>query len=145
VQHAGVMRGGERGQQLLADPGDPERGQPPLDGQHLVEGARRDQLHNDPRPAVFLGHVVDGDKAAVRQPCGGPRLAQRALVGVPPLLLTEQGGDHDLLDRDIAVQNLVARTPNNAHGTAANGVLEVVTPGDDPPCHRGHRPDHTSD
>ena len=110
----------------------------PSHGQHLVERLRRDELHHDPGTAVFLGDVVDGDDAAVRQPRGGPRLAQRPLVGVAPLVRADQGRDDDLLDRDVTVKELVARTPHHAHGTTADGVLQVVSPGDDPSCHRGH-------
>ena len=114
-------------------------GSRPSHGQHLVERPRRDELHDDPRAAVFLGDVVDGDHAAVRQPRGGPRLAQRPLVGVAAARPRRSEAEmHDLLDRHVTVEELVARTPHHAHGATADGVLQVVPPGDDPSCHRGH-------
>ena len=72
--------------QFQGDPPGPQRLQPALGRQHLLQRPRGHELHDDPRAAVFLRHVVDGDNAAVAQPCRGPRLAQRPLVGVLPLV-----------------------------------------------------------
>src|SRR6266702_510588 len=47
----------------------------PPSGHQLGQGGSRDQLHDDERVALFLEHVVDGDRARMIEPCRGPRLA----------------------------------------------------------------------
>ena len=74
------------------------------------------------RPPV-LGHVVDGHHARVVEPGGRLGLAQRPLVGVGPFLGGERLRDLDFLDRDVTVEQLIAGTPHDPHGTAANGSL----------------------
>jgi len=138
VQHTRRVRGGERGEHLLADPAGPSGREPPLYDEHLVERLRRDEFHHDPGTTVFLRDVVNGYDATVGEPRGSSRLAQRPLVGVAALVRADQGRDDDLLDRDITVKELVASTPHHAHGASADRVLQVVPPGDDPSCHRGH-------
>ena len=39
----------------------------------------------------------------------------------------------DFLDRDLAVKELIVGTPDDTHGTAADGGLQTVTPGDHTP------------
>ena len=39
----------------------------------------------------------------------------------------------DFLDRDLAVKELIVGTPDYTHGTAADGGLQTVTPGDHTP------------
>ena len=64
------------------------------------------------------------------EPGRGLGLAQRPLVRVRPLFVAEGFRYLDLFDRDIAVEQLIAGTPDNAHRAAANGGLQAVTPGD---------------
>jgi serine/threonine protein kinase len=37
-----------------------------------------------------------------------------------------------LLDRDVAVKQLITGTPDHPHGAAADGVFQAVPPGDHP-------------
>ena len=133
VHHPGRVRHAQRGQQLPGHLGGPPRRQRPRGREHLVQGLRVYQLHDDPRSASVLGHVVDGDDRRVVEPGGGLGLAQRPLVRVGPFGVGEGLGDLDFLDRHVAVQELIAGTPDYPHGTAADGGFQTVTPGDYPP------------
>ena len=133
VHHPGGVRHAQRGKQLPGHLGGAARRQRPRGREHLVERLRVDQLHHDPRTAAVLGHVVDGDHGRVVEPGGGLGLAQRPLEGGGPLLLGEGVGDLHFLDRDVAVEQLITGTPDDTHGTAADGGLQTVTPSDHTP------------
>jgi hypothetical protein len=81
-------------------------GQPPVLPDFGVQGRAGDELHHDPRRAVLLDHVVDGDHARVGQPGRRPRLARRPgdQLGVLLRLLRRQ---QKLFDRHHPVQDLV--------------------------------------
>ena len=133
VHHPGGVRHAQRGEQLPGHLRGPPRRQRPRFPEHLVQRLRVDQLHHDPRTAAVLGHVVDGDHGRVVEPGGGLGLAQRPLEGGGPLRLGEGVGDLHFLDRDVAVEQLITSTPDDTHGTAADGGLQTVTPGDHTP------------
>jgi hypothetical protein len=86
VQDARRMSGGERAEQPNPDIRGLVRRQGAVLGQDLLQGPRLHELHHDPRPAVRLDHVEDGDHRRVIQPCRGSGLAQRALVADPRVL-----------------------------------------------------------
>ena len=132
VHHPGAVRDAQRGEQLPAHLRGPPRRQRTRTGEHLVQGLGVDQLHDDPGTAFVLGYVVHGHDGRVVEPGGGLGLAQRPLIRVGPLLIGERIGDLDLLDRHITVKELIAGTPDHAHGAAADGGLQAVPPGDHP-------------
>jgi hypothetical protein len=70
VQDPRLVRDGERAHHPQPDLGHTPRLERPVLLDHLVEGARGDQLHDDPGPVVLRDDVVDGDDARVGQPCG---------------------------------------------------------------------------
>jgi hypothetical protein len=88
----------------------------------------REELHDDPRAAVFLDDVVDAHDVHVPEPRGHLRLAQRAAARRLALLLAEIARPGNLLDRHVPVQRLVVGTPHRAHPAAANNGAEVVPP-----------------
>jgi hypothetical protein len=64
------------------------------------------------------------------KPGGGPRLAQGTLAKLVSLGSAELRRPDDLLDRDMAAQQLVRGTPENAHPAAAYHRVQPVPPSD---------------
>ena len=133
----------QRVQQPETEPGGPFRGQRPLAADQLLQGRRRDQLHDDEVLATVMGDVVDGDHTGVAEPGGRPRLPRHpgpeplALGGIAP------AGQVDLLQRDLPREQRVGSPPDHAHAAVPDLLLELVAVGDPPPgtvgCHRPER------
>ncbi len=113
MQDAARVSGDER----IGDPRDPfqadrELGRARL-AQHVVERAALDELHHEDVAAalVVLDDVEQRDDVRVADRGGGARFAQHAhaVFGVA----REIGHEH--LDRDVAIEPLVARAPHLAH------------------------------
>jgi SAM-dependent methyltransferase len=68
----------------------------------------------EPRRAVMLNHIMDGDHAGVIQPGRRPRLPHRAGDQVG-MLMRGLRREQDLLDRHHAVQQLIVTAPHPAH------------------------------
>ncbi|GAA3196309.1 hypothetical protein GCM10010486_77370 [Nonomuraea roseoviolacea subsp. carminata] len=126
VQDAGRVRGAQRLQQLQADLRHPGRGQRPLLAHQLAQRPRPDELHDDPRVAAFLQHVVDGRHAGVRDPARGPRLAEGAHAEHVALRTVEVGRRVDLLDGHVTAENLVVGVPDRTHAALADGPEQPV-------------------
>ena len=73
-----------------------------------------DELHREEDGAVVLALVVDGDDVGVREPGGGPGLADEP--GRELLVVAEAGVHH--LDRDGAVEPEVGGLVDAGHATA---------------------------
>jgi hypothetical protein len=83
VRDAGAIGGDEGGQNVQPDRGCHLRVEWPVVAHHLMQGARRHVLHDDPGLAVGLDDVEDLHHVRVAEPGGGAGLTQRtALQGV---------------------------------------------------------------
>ncbi|CAM5728440.1 hypothetical protein STENM223S_00951 [Streptomyces tendae] len=138
VQDAGGVRGAQGAQHPQADAGGLARLDALLLLDRVGQRAALDQLHDDPRPAVVLQHVVHGDDGRVVDPRGGPRLRARACQqgGLFAVGDVERGGQ--FLDGDGPVQHLVVCAPHPAHATAPDGVAESVAARDERALHLIH-------
>ena len=94
--------------------------------------ARRGQiLHDQARLTVVVRHHVEhGDRVRVVQTSSDPPLTHGPLPRVLRLMLVEAGLEQELLDRDRAMQHLVVRLPDGAHGTGPDPPDDAVTAGD---------------
>ena len=126
------VRGLERAQQRQPDLRRLLRRQRAVVAHDVRERAGLDELHDEERRAVVLDDVVDGDGARVVEPGGGPRLAPGALDEHGAVVVGQPVREGDLLDGDLAVEDLVARPPDGAHAAGAQGRAQPVAPGDEP-------------
>ncbi len=137
VDHADRVGALQRGEHLRADP----RGLARVDHAVLLDqfGQRAtvDELHHDPGLAVLLDDVVDGDDARVLDPGGRAGLLLHPRLDDLQVLLG-QVPDGELLDRDLAVQHLVRRTPHRAHAAAPKTRAQQVSAREHPAL-RTHR------
>lgn len=125
----------QRAEHGEADPGRLARIQRALH-QPLAQRLAAHQLHHDPGAAVLDHHVMDGDDGGVVDPGRGTRFALHPLVDGLPLTLGEIVGDARLLDRDIAVHDLVMGQPYGAHTSVAEAGDELIAAADEPPAVR---------
>jgi len=124
------MDAGQRLQQTQPDLRDPARRQRTVRLDHLGEGPAVHQLHDDPRVAVHLHHVVDGDDPGMLEHRQRPRLAPGPLPQHGVLVGRHVLGRLQLLDGDVPSQHLVARPPDRAHAAPAQGSKQPVPVGD---------------
>jgi hypothetical protein len=75
VEHPGLVRGAQRVQQPQPDLGRPYRGERAVRTDDLAQSAATYELHDDPRDAVVLDHVMDGHDAGMGEPGRRTRLA----------------------------------------------------------------------
>ena len=129
VHDAELVGGGERRGDLPADPRRLGHAQRAALAELLRERDRRQELHDQAGLALVLDDVEDGDGVAVVQPGGDPRLAHRAVGGELGLLGAQPDLRPQLLDRDGALEPLVAGLPHDAHATAADLADEAVAVG----------------
>ncbi len=125
VQHPQLVAPVQRGQHLAAHLGGGARRQGAVLADHIGQRTAVDQLHDDPRPAVLLQHVVHGDHAGVLDPGGRGGLPLHPGVQDLHLLLGEVA-DGQLLDRDLTVQHPVPGPPDRAHPAAAEPLAQLV-------------------
>ena len=135
MQHAGRVRGGQRGQQLAAGVGGLVRRQRAVLGDDLVQRPRATSsitIHGLPSASTTSKTVTTPGMVEPRRrswPRGGS--AGRPWPGhrgpQAPV------ADAHLLDGDVTVQDRVPGSPDGAHGPAADGLLEEVAPRDHPP------------
>ncbi len=139
VQHAELVAPVQGGQHLGADLGGLAGLQGAVLADHVRQRAAVDQLHHDPRPAVLLQHVVDGDHAGVLDPGGGAGLPLHP--GVEDLqLVLGQVADGQFLDGDLAVEHPVPGPPDGTHATPAEPLPQLVPVGQQPLHGRRLRP-----
>jgi hypothetical protein len=85
----------------------------------FAQRSSRQQLHDDPRTAVFLDDIVNLDDSDMVDTRGGPSLFE----GQRPRCRVRRRGprvdQEDLLERDRSMQHLVVGKPNPAHAAAA--------------------------
>jgi hypothetical protein len=130
---------GQCGGDLLTNPGRLLRRQRPVLGEHRGEAARRQVLHHQPGNQLAAGvgarvesHVVDADSVRVLQPSCDAALAHRPIRGRLCLRLCQAGRDQQLLERYRAVEPFVVRSPDRAHRTSGDALLQTVATGDEP-------------
>ena len=132
------MRGPQRRQHLPAHVGRLPYGKGAEVATTSSTEGYRDQLHDDPRPAVLLDHVVDRDDGGVVQPCRHARLAGGA-EQLPFLVGPGQSrGQEHFLNGDLPVEQCVAAFPDHAHTAAPQFAQELVALGDQPVAIRNH-------
>jgi hypothetical protein len=129
VQDAGAVRRPERGQDTEAHLSGLRGRQRPVFDDHIAQRTVRNKLHHEPWLAVFLDDVVDGDHVRVAEPRGHLGFPQGATARDLPFPRVQQRGPDDLLDRDIAAQQLVACPPDDSHPAPADDGAKPVTPG----------------
>ena len=91
-----------------------------------------------------IDDVVHGDHGGVLDPGRGAGLALHPQVDLLPFRGVQVVGDPRLLDRDLAVHDLVVRPPDRAHTAVAEPADEPIASADPTPllgpAHRGwHR------
>ena len=131
-----------RGQDLQSDRGDSQRWQRPPVPEHLLEALSRDQLHDDPWPAVLFDDIELRHDARVPQPRRRPRFPHRPAPQHVLSRVVETGRQAHRLDRHHLVQQLVPRPPDRAHAAASQRLQQVVAPGQQGPRARRRRRRH---
>ena len=126
VHDAVVVCLGKTGRHLLTDVGGPPYAECALLTEQIPQGRPLNQFHDDPRTSVLLGHVEHGDDRGVAELRGASCFPEHAgpqnfdLVGGQ----VRRGGQ--LLDRDRAVEQGVGASPNTAHTTGADDVVQAI-------------------
>ncbi|CAB4925629.1 unannotated protein [freshwater metagenome] len=129
VHDPGGVRGHQGVGQLGADLGDLLHRQHAVGGQHRGQAARGQVLHDQPRRAAVVDHVVDADRVRVGDPGGDPALAHRAGPLLGRGLRRHADRQHDLLDRDLPTQPFVGGQPDRTHAAAGDAAVEAVAAG----------------
>ncbi len=123
VDHAPLVRVGQPGADLHAEPGELRAGQPPSAVYELFEVPAGDVLHHYVGAAVAverpLARVVDLDDVGVGQPGGGAALALEAPADVRAAV---HGVEH--LYGHGPVENLVAPEEHPGHASRAELALQ---------------------
>jgi len=88
-----------------------------------------DELHDDVGRALLIDDVEDRDDVRVAELGGGARLARGARLYGLALGHRNRGGQLDLFDCDLALQQCVVGHPHNTHAPLAEGVTECVASG----------------
>src|SRR5699024_778664 len=78
VHDAGVVCFGETGRHLLTDVGGPSYAECALLTAQIPQGRPLNQLHDDPRTSVLLGHLEQGDDRGVAELRGASRFPEHA-------------------------------------------------------------------
>ncbi|CNG77904.1 Uncharacterised protein [Mycobacterium tuberculosis] len=130
------MRRPQRARELPPDHRDAAGRQRPVLVHDVLEGPGAHQLHDDPRAVVLVHDVVHGHDARVVQPRRRAGLAERPAVPVLALVVAQPGGQHHLLDRDLAVEGLVEGAPHGAHAAASDHGFEPVATGEEAAVHQ---------
>ena len=91
----------------------------------VLEGASLDQLHHEERDVLMFARRVDVQHVRVVHTRHRARLRSEALSKI----CGQQRRAHEL-DRDRAIEPLVARANHDAHGACADAPLETVEPFD---------------
>jgi len=92
-----------------------------------------DELHHDPRCAVMLYYVMDGDYPGMVQPRRGPRLPHRAGNQFTALGRRQLPRQQHLLDRHLTVEHLVVTAPYPPHAALADRLGQQVSPANQNP------------
>ena len=114
------VRGVQRARDLVDDQRRPQRVQPALGAQQLVQVGAGHPAHHQVQPAVLLACLVDRDDVRMIDRRGHPRLALEALAEarVGGVL----GGDQ--LQRDRAPERELGGAVDDAHATASGDRLD---------------------
>jgi hypothetical protein len=108
-----------------------------VSGDDLIQGPRRQVLHDDPGSTVGDDDVVHANNIGVVKPGGSARLTQRPREHLFQVGCGETLRRHHLLDGHGAVEDIVGREPDPAHASLAERLQKSVAPGDDR-ARRGH-------
>ena len=122
---AGVRVGQRRGDRCAVSPRFVPIERTPCD--QRVQRDAVDELHDEHRLAVVLEDVVETNDVRVLEPCQGRCLALEALAQLG--VVGDPWVEH--LQRDVASEALVARTPDHAHAAAPDLLTEAIPVGDD--------------
>jgi len=98
----------------------------------VSQGTAREQFHDDPRTAVIFDDIVDGDNAGMVKPSRRTGLLHATGACQLLIVLRHGGGEHDLLNGNVAVQDLVVSAPDNPHPTLTDGRSQAVPSSDQP-------------
>ena len=120
VDQPGRVRGVERARDLVDDQRRPQRVQPALGAQQLVQVGARHPAHHEVQPAVLLARLVDRDHVRMIDRRRHPRLALEALAEARVGRVL--GGDQ--LQRDRAPERELGGAVDDAHAAAAGDRLD---------------------
>ena len=127
-----------------ADLGHPPYGQPALCADGGGQRRTADELHDDDGGTVVLHHVMDRDDPRVAENDRGTGLTGEASDERGPLVVVHPRGEEDLLDGDLASEELpVLCTPDAAHAALADAFDQFVPACDEFGVLLGHA--HTLD
>ena len=129
VDEARPVGGGQCGQHGLEERERPGGRHRALLADHVAQRVPGDQLHGEVDGAVLLALVVDRHHVRVREPGGGPGLADEP---GRELLVVAHPRVHDL-DRDRAVQADVGGLVDAGHAAAGDARADAVPPVEEPP------------
>ncbi|GAA3028793.1 hypothetical protein GCM10017559_64070 [Streptosporangium longisporum] len=127
VEHPLRVGRAQRPQQVGPDLGDQARRERTLLLDHLLQGARLDELHDDPGAAVLDDGVVDGGDRGVADAGGRTTLADHPFPKFGALRLAEPGLLTDLLDRHLTAEGTVVGPPHGAHRPPADWRDQLIT------------------
>ncbi len=122
------MRGAEHVEHGEADLGGAMGCQGALFTDELGERGALDELHDDPRAAVLVDDVEDGDGAAAADPGNRLGFAQGAGDEAALLVLVDAGAEAEFLDGDRPAEGLVLGAPDGAHAALAEDFAQPVAP-----------------
>jgi len=130
VHDARPVRGAQRGDDPQADLGRPGRAEGPLLLKQVTQRPVREELHDDPRTAVFLDDVENPDHVWVVEPGGQLRFRGGAAAGRLLFRLGKVHRPDQFLHRHLTAKELIAGPPHNAHAATADDRAEPVSSGD---------------
>ena len=143
VHDSGRVRVRQRVRDLRADLRGPLPRQPPVPAISAPSDRPGNELHDDPRRAVMLHHVVDRDHPGMVQPRRGT--APPASCGPPARRCSRRlPREQHLLDRDLPVEELVVTAPDPAHAALADRLGQQVPPGNQNPRPTWHNSTSTT-
>src|SRR5262249_29831489 len=89
----------------------------------LVEALALEELHHQIRRAILrLSHVVDIDDGSVLDLAASARLQEEA---IERLLVLRERGEQEF-DREVAIRELIPRSPNRPHPSRSEESKEAV-------------------
>ena len=86
------------------------------------------RVPHDQRSAVIVGDIMDGDDPRMVEASRRAGLPQHPPDQQIPLLGHQAVGQQDLLDRHLAIEDLVAGSPHPAHPTLADRLDQPIPP-----------------
>ncbi len=132
VDQAGLVGGGERGENRVDQRQHPSRGHRGVLADQVAQGVPGDVLHGQEQGAVVVALVEDADHVRVRQPGGGAGLAHEASREV--VVVAETRVHH--LHRAGPVQAQIRGLVDGGHAPAGDLRADAVATVEHTPDHR---------